>query len=251
MIIQIPKETYNMLSEAEKKVLRFLSENEADILSMSITNIARKSFTSISTVSRTIKKCGYDSISELRYFIQNHNTVLEPTYLTNDIFAKSYRECIMTLDNIKEASILTCADYLQTADKIVVYARGGTALIAEEFKMELQFLGYNVHVVSDVTWMLKTDKLITSKDTVFILSVQCSDAELVTAAKMAKKVNANLIVCGCQENILLKKYADVFLVGHSEYILNNTTMKIKSRMPLTILCRTIVEYLIANENRNN
>lgn len=54
MFIQIDKGIYEKLSEAEKGVIQFLNQNEEKIPYMSITNIAEKTFTSQSTVSRAI-----------------------------------------------------------------------------------------------------------------------------------------------------------------------------------------------------
>ena len=56
MFIQIDKGIYEKLSEAEKGVIQFLNQNEEKIPYMSITNIAEKTFTSQSTVSRAIQK---------------------------------------------------------------------------------------------------------------------------------------------------------------------------------------------------
>ena len=62
MFIQIDKGIYEKLSEAEKGVIQFLNQNEEKIPYMSITNIAEKTFTSQSTVSRAIQKCGYQFV---------------------------------------------------------------------------------------------------------------------------------------------------------------------------------------------
>lgn len=247
MIIQIRNDKYDKLSETEKRVFDFLSENEENIQNLSITNIAQQTFSSIATVSRTIKKCGYSTISELRYAIENNSVVFENAYLTNEILAKSYRECVHTLDNIKETSILKSVQFIKEAEKIIIYARGGTALLAEEMKMELQFIGYNAHVVSDITWMMKTDKFVSNKDLVIILSVMNSSLELIKVAKMAKKINAKLVSCSCNENKVLETYADVSIIGYSEPILEVPKVMISSRIPLMIINRTIIEYLITGK----
>ena len=63
MFIQIDKGIYEKLSEAEKGVIQFLNQNEEKIPYMSITNIAEKTFTSHSTVSRAIQKLSLIHIS--------------------------------------------------------------------------------------------------------------------------------------------------------------------------------------------
>ena len=46
MIFQISKELYDQLSETEKYIVDFISENEEKIPFLSITNIADKTFSS-------------------------------------------------------------------------------------------------------------------------------------------------------------------------------------------------------------
>ena len=66
MSIAIDKKIYANLSSTEKTIIDFIFENQKNILNMSITNIAKKTNVSAPTVSRTIQKCGYNGISELR-----------------------------------------------------------------------------------------------------------------------------------------------------------------------------------------
>ena len=82
----------------------------------------------------------------------------------NKVLNKSYKECVKTIDNICVTNILKIIDYIKTAEKIFIYARGFTALVADELCMQLQLLGYNALVVKDVTWMVKTDKLVNSNE---------------------------------------------------------------------------------------
>ncbi|MFR5079802.1 MAG: MurR/RpiR family transcriptional regulator [[Clostridium] innocuum] len=96
-----------------------------------------------------------------------------------------------TIDNICVTNILKIIDYIKTAEKIFIYARGFTALVADELCMQLQLLGYNALVVKDVTWMVKTTtKLVNSNDLVIILSVMNTTPELAISARMAKRTGA-------------------------------------------------------------
>lgn len=74
MIIDIKKDVYQSLSESEKKVIDFLNRNEQLIPELSITKMAEKTFTSSATISRTIQKCGFSGINELRYKISQQKS---------------------------------------------------------------------------------------------------------------------------------------------------------------------------------
>lgn len=243
MIIQISKKTYDSLSDSERIVVNYLNENEANIPLMSITTVADKTYTSPATVSRAIQKCGFQGISELRYEISKKPENTNDPYVVNEILAKSYRECTKTIDNICVTSILKIIEYINNKDKIFIYARGFTSLIAEEFHMQLQLLGYNAHLVKDVTWMVKTNKLVNKNDLVVILSVLNTTPELALSAKQAKSVGAKVVSCCCIEGSSLETYSDVSIVGYAENITENKTITVTSRLALTVITRTIIEYL--------
>ena len=73
MIFQIDKTIYEQLSETERYIVDFIIQNENKISYLSITNIADKTFSSPATVSRTIQKCGFKGIAELRYLISKED----------------------------------------------------------------------------------------------------------------------------------------------------------------------------------
>ena len=123
MIIQISKEVYDNLSDSEQQVINYLNENEASIPLMSITTIAEKTFTSPATVSRTIQKCGFRGISELRYKISKRAEHTDDSYVVNKVLNKSYKECVKTIDNICVTNILKIIEYVKAAEKIFIYAR--------------------------------------------------------------------------------------------------------------------------------
>lgn len=245
MIIQISKNTYDRLSESEKCVVDFINRNEKKIPLLSITNIAEKTFTSSATVSRTIQKCGFKGISELRYKIsrQDHSPQSDSPYTVNEILAKTFRECTKTIDRICITSILQAIECIQNAERIYIYARGFTALIAEEFQMYLQVLGYDAVIVKDVIWMKNTDKIVTERDTVFILSIRNTTKELAESACAARRNGAKVITCCCKTPTNLEEYSDITIMGHSELIMNTKGLTVYSRISLLIITRTIIEYL--------
>lgn len=172
MIIDIKKESYESLSASERAVIDFLNKNERLIPELSITKIAEKTYVSSATVSRTIQKCGFSGINELRYKIsqqKQEKSTFDAPYVVNNILAKSFRECTQTIDDIDSTAIYQIIEYIKSAKRIFIYARGFTALIADEFQMYLQLLGYNAIIVKDSMWMKNTEQIVTSDDIIIIL----------------------------------------------------------------------------------
>lgn len=246
MIIDLKKEDYQSLSESEKKVVDFLNRNEKNIPDFSITKIAEKTFTSSATVSRTIQKCGFSGINELRYQISRQGESKEAVnapYIVNNILAKSFRECTETIDAIRSTDIYQTIEYLKGANRIFICARGFTALIAEELQMYLQLLGYNAVIVKDVMWMKKFEKIISSEDVLIILSLRNTTPELADVAKISHDCGAKVVTICCKSPTELEKYSDITLIGHSEKIMETSDMIGYSRIPLLVITRTIIEYI--------
>ena len=61
------KEITEGLSKTELEIVRFINDNEERMPELSIVEIAFDTFSSPSTVSRAIRKCGLNGFNELRY----------------------------------------------------------------------------------------------------------------------------------------------------------------------------------------
>ncbi|MBQ1505785.1 MAG: MurR/RpiR family transcriptional regulator [Erysipelotrichales bacterium] len=243
MPIKISEEDYLNLSESERHVIDFLNEHEKQISELSITTIAAKTFTSLATVSRAIRKCGYDGISELRYSLQQKNSSRDDSYVVNDVLNQSLRECRHTIDNISIPSILKITNFIKSSNRIFIYSRGYTALVAEEFAHYLMLLGYNAFVMKDSIIMKRTDHLVKKDDMVIIISVRNTTPELAESAAMAKENGAKVVALVCVEGTSLEKYADVTVIGYDENVVDTMPVQSASRISLTIICHIITQYL--------
>lgn len=67
MLIELNQEIMEGLSKTEKEIVVFINENEERLAELSIVDISFETFTSPSTVSRAIRKCGINGFNELRY----------------------------------------------------------------------------------------------------------------------------------------------------------------------------------------
>ena len=232
------------LTMTEQAVADYINQNEPLVAELTITDIAERAFVSPATVSRTIRKCGYESLTELRYKIASQDKLQENLVVVNEILAKSYEECIHTLENIQINAILRVADYIHNAKRIFLIGCGLTSLVAQEFEFQLQCQGYNVWMISDSEMLKRMDKLARDGDLVFIFSVANSTPELAIAARYSKEKNGKVVVCCCKKGTPLETYADVFILGCSSVISPNYMYGSTSRLALQIIARTIVEYLI-------
>ena len=131
MLIELNKEITEALSKTELEIVRFINENEERMPELSIVDIAFDTFSSPSTVSRAIRKCGLNGFNELRYRL---TVKAEEKDIQNmgEVMNKSLIEAQRVIEQISVAGILEIIRYLKEASRIFVFGRGLTEYVAEE-----------------------------------------------------------------------------------------------------------------------
>lgn len=251
MTLGIDRDRYERLTPSERTVIDYLSHHQDRALEASISVLARETATSTSTVSRAIQKVGLGSIAELRVALradqarrfretQGHQS---GEGHMSDAISKLSLISSQTLDDFNLPDILRAANAIKTARRVLMFARGETIYIAQEFMVYLQYLGYNVTLVTDHNWMLKVGSMAREGDLVIILSVQCRDRTLPKVARLAHEAGVPVIGCCCRRGSDLERYASVMLFGHTEEIISYLGDVNYSRLPLMMITQTIISYL--------
>lgn len=231
------------LSKLERHVVDFLNSNPDCIASMTISEIADQAYVSVATVSRAIRKCGFDNFNAARLHLSQNNTNEHSKYCVNEVLTKSYEECTKTISSIDIGTIIQVTEMIRAAKRIVLLARGLTRIVAEEFQFQLQCQQCNVAVVTDSEIMKKFNFFIQPGDLVIILSVQNTTPELAIAAQAAKKKKNQVVTCCCKKGTPLETLSDITIHGFSHHISPNQILGSTSRIPLMLITRTIVEYM--------
>ena len=168
------------------------------------------------------------------------------SYEMNKILSMSYTECVETIKQIDISAIVRIAELLRTAKTVFILANGLTALVAEEFSVQLKCQKIHVNLISDSQMMKKLDLLAEEGDIVIVLSVKNSTPELEIGARLAKKSGAGVICCCCTRGTPLDAVADISVYGYTQSINPNHMFGSTSRVGLMIITRTISEYLLAD-----
>lgn len=232
------------LSEAERSVVDYINKQQCIINLLTISDIAEGAFVSNATVSRAIRKCGFASLSEMKFRFAEDGHENQKAHEMNKILSKSYVECLETIKRIDIEAVIRIADLLHSAGVVYLLANGLTALVAEDFSVQLQCQRISVCVISDAQMMRKMDLLATARDLVVVLSVKNSAPELLIGAQLAKKKGAQVVTCCLTRGTALDEVSDIVVYGHTQTILPNQLFGSTSRLGLTIITRTIVEYMM-------
>jgi len=245
MIIELNQEIINLLSKTELEVIRFINDNEKELHSLSIVDIAMDTYSSPATVSRAIRKCGLGGFHELRYKISQQETNKEVLDVS-DIMNKSLVEAEYVIERISITDVLKIIQYLKKCEKIYVIAMGLSGYVAQEFALKLQLLGLNVVVFVDSNIIMNKAKTMKQNECLFIFSLHGNTKEINQAAQDARKNGSIIISCICNENSELRYLSDVSLVGYKHEHVAIEDYEVSSRVPLHIMQRIIIDYM-ANE----
>lgn len=235
------------LTDSEQSVVEYINKQQKILKLLSIEDIADGAFVSNATVSRAIRKCGFSSFSEMKYRLSEDMQNNLQADEMNRVLSKSYTECVETIKRIDINSVLQIVRLIREAPVVYLLANGLTALIANEFAIQLQCQKIKVVVISDSEMMRKMNLFATKKDLVMVLSVKNSTPELSIGVRLAKQMGARIVTCCCTQGTVLDELSDIILYGYSQPISPNRIFGGTSRLALMIMTRTIVEYM-ANEN---
>ena len=244
MIIEVNNSYIEKLTPTEKAVVDYINSNTDKLSRMSIVDVAEESFTSPATVSRTIKKCGFEGFSELRYKISAKEEHNYDTKKVNEILGKSLIEVTKTIENISITNVLNIVKIIKKSKRIYILARGLTELVAQEFNLKMQLLGYNTFLIVDPNIMMNICKTIEKEDLVIAFSLRAETKEILESVKSAKNSGAKVVSCCCISKSILQEYSDITIVGYKQSRTAIKEFEVTSRLPLFIISRAIIDYLI-------
>ncbi len=248
MLIQIDNKMIDSLSKTELSIIQYINENEKALVNMSIVDIAFETFSSPSTVSRAIRKCGINGFNELRYKLKIPQEDKSLTSI-NEIMRKTLVEASEVLQRISLKNILDVVNEIKNSvnKQIYVFGRGPTEQVVKEFSFRLQLLGYNVLSTEDPAIMVTLSENITNQ-LVILFSLNGKTKELIEVAKNCYLKKSKVIALTCAPDSILLKYASLHLLGYSHKKIAIKNFDVTSRIPLFMISRILVDYLVENSN---
>ena len=242
MLIQLNQEIMSKLTKTELSIIQFINQNEDNLSNLSIVDIAMDTYSSPSSVSRAIRKCGINGFNELRYktSIQSKKNDVKNVA---DIFNKSLIEAQNVIENISIGTVLNVLNVIKKAKRIYVLARGLSEYVGKEFSFKLQLLGFDSIFLDDPNIMQIITQGLDNKDCVFVFSLNGQTKELIESCKNARSCGATIITACSSEKTELMCLSDYYLQGYNQKNRSIVTYEVGSRISLSIIARIIIDYL--------
>lgn len=226
------------LTTTERIVIDYINANDAKVLDMSILDIAKEAGVSTSTISRAIRKCGINKLSDIRF------KIVEGDYISNNFLQDLYKECSKAVREIDINAIMSAVEYIKSANRIHIFGKSYNELLAEEFAFRLQLLGYSAqYCLYDMTRYI--GKTSSPGDIVFLFSIQGENEEMLVAATMARRYNIPVIVCCGNKNSTLVEMADIAIVFQKDLLVldKQNNIKLNSRLGFWLISQSIIDCL--------
>ncbi|MBW4829257.1 MAG: MurR/RpiR family transcriptional regulator [Clostridiaceae bacterium] len=217
ILLQIQNK-YLSFSEKERMIANYIIKHSNTLRNININDLAKKTHTSNSTITRFCKKIGCESFIEMKMRLCVSNGI-ENKPDTDDIFQKVFSYYNTTISGTNEILdkkvVMRFLEEIKKADKIFIYGLGSSGLTAFEMKYRLQRMGMVVDAITDPHIMVMTSSLLTEDDMVIGISNSGSTVEVIKGLEEAKNNKAFVLAITSFDDSTINKYADLSIITYN------------------------------------
>ena len=224
------------LTNSEQKVVDYINENYEYIKNDGVIEIAQHAFVSVATLSRALKKCGINKITEL------HQKIVKNKFISNEIANHVLQECTECIELIDEKIFLQITEHILKADKIYILANGSSRWVAEELEFYLKYKKIDAFF-EDFISLTSFQSDIGPSDLIIVITNIDATGELASYVKTFKNNNAKIITCCCDANIELATFSDIVVLSKAYDFDKKQSGDFGSTLGNRLMIRAMIEYL--------
>lgn len=197
-------------SETEREILAYMLENEVFVAESTISSLAHKTYTSTSSIIRLTKKLGFTGFAELKYFVKNSLTEVEPV---NPDFVRSGIDDIhKTLENLSRADITPILKKIRSARTVYCFGTGYAQRNAiQEFAKSMLACEKFTHVIPAKSEFAGSTSVMGPEDVVIIVSLSGNTESVLETIKVLSLRKVPIIAITAQSVNFMASTADYAL----------------------------------------
>ncbi len=258
MIFQRFDEMNNSFTKSEEKLKDYIVENLDKIKGYNASELANETGISQATIVRFSKKLGYKGFPEMRIALnkeeeQNQGVFHHKINVSDDFYTTNKKIVCLninalenTLELVKEKDYEKVVNFIEKANKIMIFGVGGSHLVAKDFSYKLLKLGKFVYTESDSQIQVSNLNSFGKEDLVIVISHSGSSKEVIKLCDIAKKRGITVVsITKFAQNPLAKK-SDINLRTSA----NEETFRVSS-ITARIAQLTVVDILYVNLIKSN
>lgn len=241
------RSNFEDLTRAEQKIANYILENAANVMHMTIAELAENTTSAEATIFRFCHKLGFagfqglklalagDLYSPMESFSRDIDPADSPQVITQKIFHNISEALQDTLKIMNYAELEKAITALARARKLDAYGFGGSGVIAADVYHRFMRFGLQVNAFSDPHLQAASAALLTKDDVVIAISHTGASIEMLAALEIAKNNKATIIAITSYEKSPITKYADICLIGIAKEIRYRSEATASRFMHLAIL----------------
>ncbi|MBL8592614.1 MAG: MurR/RpiR family transcriptional regulator [Devosia sp.] len=234
------------------RIADFITANAADVVHMSVTEVAERSGSSEGSVISLCQQLGARGFQQVKIAIardlvqpvQFIHEDLEPNDDLATVVDKIFRSDLQALHDTQKAldlgQLSRAVAAIRKASRVEVFGIGSAATIAEDANYRLLRIGINSRATVDSHVQAITAALSTPDVAVLTISHSGSTIETLTATRLAKEAGATTIV--------VTNFGKSPILSHADVVLNTLARETQFRteaMTSRIAQLAIIDALIA------
>lgn len=224
------REIASKANTVEKEIITYILDHPDEVTKLSVQELAKKSFSSPSSIIRVCKQIGYSgykdfkrallteliTIGQEEKHMEENITALDSTSL---IIEKTTNNNIQSLIDttrlIDEKTLDIIVEELHNANSIKLFGLGASLEACSDLFLKLLRLGKNVNLTSEYHTQIIYALNATKNDICFFISYSGETEEILAINKIAKEKGAK---CIC-----LTRYGDTSLSKNCDYSINSSS----------------------------
>lgn len=215
-------------SQSEKQISRYILNNGEDVLSMSVKELSKKTYTSPATIVRLCKKLGLEGYNEfkIKYSAElqfdkrnkkridvnfpfqpndNDETIAKNLLsMTKEVINDTHQ--LLDFNNLK-----TIVDILYNAQEIDLYGSGNSILVGLSFQHKMARIGKNVNIRTIPGEQIFLTSISNEKKAAILISYSGETSDLIRFANILKTKKTPIIAITSLGDNQLSKLADYIL----------------------------------------
>ncbi|WP_412709656.1 MurR/RpiR family transcriptional regulator [Atrimonas thermophila] len=260
------RSTFDSLCHAQQKVAQFVLENPQEVLSSSISELAKKARVSEATVLRFTRAIGYEGYSHFRIALaedtatQSLRQGLEKIHEdvnVGDSFEAIFRKVLYssvdslstTMNQVDGKSIEKAANLIYHASTLFLVAVGNSQPIAMDAVHRFLKLGKKTVFFTDPVAAAMFARLLGPNDTVVAISFSGLSVDVIEIVKIAKENSAKIVAITSQDNTPLTDLSDVKIFSYSKETRFRTEAMESRIVQLSIIDALFVSVAMINPQK--
>lgn len=250
-LFNIPSDVYQTLSETERYLLNYIHQHLEDISTLSIVTLSERANVSTATIVRLMKKIGYNGYTSFKYRLKQEKKMTDASDQLKNIdediklaIRKNEEEVLKTIQLQSIGQIEDAVQKIHNADKIYIFGRGFSEMIAKEMTIKLQLIGKTCEVHDDPNIIRLKSRDIEKSELAIFVSLNGETAELVEACQNLSMKQVTTITVTTRIDSTLSKISDMTLVGYKGEQSFFSDYEVRSRLSLHVIARILLDAYV-------